>query len=85
MTEPCLPYMVAPVATARRFHLLRHQDVTGVSGTGVVAQGVQFYDGTCVLYWVGAAPSVVVHRNLDNVIAVHCHGGLTSVVFEDIG
>lgn len=34
---------------SRRFTLVRHDDVTGVSGTGVVADGVRFPDGVVAL------------------------------------
>ena len=30
----------------RNFNLIRHIDVSGLSGTGVVAEGVVFSDGT---------------------------------------
>lgn len=32
-----------------RFELVRDVDVTGISGTGVVAEGVEFSDGTVAL------------------------------------
>lgn len=69
----------------RRFVLDRNTDVTGVSGTGVVAEGVEFTDGVCVLHWVGAWPSSVVHydRGLDSVLHVHGHDGRTVVRFLD--
>jgi len=71
--------------TARRFELQRDVDVTGVSGTGVVAEGIEFSDGVVVLHWVGAWPSSVVHydRGMDSVEHVHGHGGATRIVFLD--
>lgn len=83
MSEERWPYTVTPPASARRFHLLRHHDITGVSGVGIVAQGVQFADGVCVLRWMGDAASTVVHDSIEDVRAVHGHGGLTSIIFED--
>lgn len=35
----------------QRFRLVRHEDVSGVSGTGVVAEGVLFSSGKAVLSW----------------------------------
>jgi hypothetical protein len=67
----------------RRFHLVRHQDVTGMSGKGVVAGGVQWPDGTVVVRWYGEHASTVVWANLDDAIAVHGHGGLTEVAWLD--
>jgi hypothetical protein len=70
----------------RRFDLVRDEDVTGVSGTGVVAQGVWFPDGdVVVLRWTSAWPtSVVFHeRGLDSIEAVHGHNGKTRVEWLD--
>lgn len=46
--------------TARRFRLIRHHDVSGVSGTGPVAEGVQFTDGAVALRWYGDYPTTTV-------------------------
>lgn len=69
----------------RRFELHRDQDVTGVSGEGVVADGVEFPDGTVALRWRGGWPtSVVFHdRGIEAVEAVHGHGGATRIVWLD--
>ena len=40
--------------TARRFELHRDDDVSGVSGTGVVAEGVLFSSGRVALEWLSA-------------------------------
>lgn len=66
------------------FLLVRDEDVSGVSGTGAVAQGVEFQDGVVVLRWLGEYPtSVVFHdRGMDSVVAVHGHDGLTRIVFQ---
>lgn len=71
--------------TARRFELHRDADVTGVSGTGVVAEGIAFTDGTVALRWRSAWPtSVVFHdRGVEAVEAVHGHGGQTRIVWLD--
>ena len=71
----------------RRFQLHRRSDLTGVSGTGVVAEGVEFSDGVVGLHWTGQWPSSVVHydRGMEAVEAVHGHGGATEVVWLDNG
>lgn len=71
--------------TARRFVLHRDEDPTGVSGTGVVAEGIEFTDGIVVLHWVTEWPSTVVHyeRGMRSVVAVHGHGGSTRIVWLD--
>lgn len=67
----------------RRFYLEREVDVTGVSGTGVVAYGVAFPDGTCVVRWMGERRSTVVWPSIEDVEAIHGHGGATRVVWVD--
>ncbi|WP_028924198.1 hypothetical protein [Pseudonocardia acaciae] len=66
----------------RRFELHRDTDHTGVSGTGVVAEGAQFGDGTVVLRWLGRYTSTVVWASLDDAMAVHGHDGATYVVWS---
>lgn len=69
----------------RAFVLVRDDDVTGVSGTGVVAQGVEFTDGTVAMRWASAWPtSVVFHdRGIEGVEAIHGHDGATRIVWCD--
>lgn len=63
------------------FALYRVEDVTGVSGRGNVAHGVQFADGTVVIRWRGEDPSTVVWGSLDAAMRVHGHDGKTKVVW----
>ena len=72
-------------STLRRFELQRDTDITGVSGVGVVAEGVVFSDGTVALRWRGEWPtSVVFHdRGIEAVDHIHGHGGATRVVYVD--
>lgn len=67
----------------RRFFLQRVRDVTGVSGTGRVADGVQFPDGVCVVRWRGAVPSTVVWPDATGLEKVHGHNGATIIVWVD--
>jgi hypothetical protein len=69
----------------RRFELHRDIDETGVSGVGIVAEGVCFSDGVVALRWRGDWPtSVVFHdRGMEAVEAVHGHGGKTRIVWVD--
>ena len=68
----------------RAFVLQRDVDVTGVSGTGVVAEGVAFSDGTVALRWLSEWPtSVVFHdRGIEAVEAVHGHDGRTRILWN---
>jgi hypothetical protein len=67
----------------RPFLLVRDVDVTGVSGRGVVAEGVEFSTGLVALTWLGDWPtSVVFHdRGIESVEAVHGHNGATRIVW----
>ena len=75
-------------AYAQPFVLMRDTDVSGVSGTGIVADGVAFPDGTVALRWRGGNPtSVVFHDNgVESVEAILEHGGATRLVWlaEDL-
>lgn len=78
----------------RRFRLIRTQDLTGMSGTGIVAEGVEFTDGTVVVRWLdrgvsdvnrerGVKPTTVVHPDIQSVEALHGHNGATEVDWLD--
>jgi hypothetical protein len=67
----------------RRFKLYRDEDVSGVSGTGVVALGVTFPDGVCCMHWLGTLNSTVVYARLEHVLQIHGHNGRTRVEFID--
>lgn len=69
--------------TAARFRLRRDRDVSGVSGTGVVAEGVQFSDGVCAVRWLGEHASTVVWASLFDVELIHGHQGATRVEWID--
>ncbi|MFI2078702.1 hypothetical protein, partial [Streptomyces triculaminicus] len=72
-----------PIQFGRPFVLQRDHDVTGVSGTGIVADGVLWPDGTVSVRWRGSRPSTVHWDRLDDAIAVHGHGGATRIVWQD--
>lgn len=67
----------------RRFTLLRTVDLSGVSGTGAVADGVQFADGRVVLCWTGRYRSLGVYASIEELVAIHGHGGCTVVAWID--
>lgn len=67
----------------RRFVLNRSVDVSGVSGTGVVVEGVEFTDGTVAIKWLGDRPSMVFWNNMEDAIGIHGHNGLTVVEWLD--
>lgn len=65
------------------FFLERNHDVSGVSGTGIVAEGCLFDSGEAVVYWLGEHSSINVYKSIEDVIYVHGHNGATKVVFKD--
>lgn len=67
----------------RRFALVRHIDYTGVSGIGVVAYGVVFFDGQVAMRWCSDHPATSLWSSIDDVLAVHGHGDGTSVQWID--
>jgi hypothetical protein len=77
------------------FELVRTTDPSGISGTGVIAQGVEFSDGTVALRWNvppgspghGYPTSVVFHDNgIESVEKIHGHSGSTRIewVTDDV-
>lgn len=83
--------------TFRRFELHRSADVTGVSGTGIVADGVEYYEPFTVTFpdggvrqllpswvritWRGPYSSTVLWDSITHVLRVHGHDGATTVVW----
>lgn len=67
----------------RRFYLQRDTDITGVSGTGRVADGVLWPDGTASVRWLGERPSIVHWDRMGDAEAIHGHGGATRTVWLD--
>ena len=65
----------------RLFYLRRDEDLSGVSGTGIVAEGVQFTDGTCAMRWLTTTASTAVYGSIKDLIWIHGHSGATHVEF----
>lgn len=77
------PSLKQVASTTRRFYLRRSRDPSGVSGIGIVADGVEFPSGKCAINWRGSWPSVAVYDSMKHVLAVHGHGGDTEAVWLD--
>ncbi len=65
----------------RRFEMYRFEDVSGVSGEEVVAEGVEFTDGKVVIRWLGDHASTVEWDKLSDAEWVHGHNGKTRFFF----
>lgn len=68
----------------RVFWLHRKFDGSGLTGTGIVAEGVEFSDGTIAIHWhrLGPRPMTVLWPSLDDLIALHGHDGTTRLVWQ---
>jgi hypothetical protein len=85
--------------SARRFELHRDVDVSGISGTGVVADGwvhdtalhirhwhewhLDLPPGWVRLVWRGEHSSTSLWSNLATMLAIHGHNEMTRVVWLD--
>ena len=67
---------------SRKFKLVRDNDETGISGTGVVAEGIEFSNGMCAMCWLTAMHSVAVYPNVRQLEAIHGHNGRARIVFD---
>lgn len=66
----------------KSFYFLRHEDVNGHSGEGIVAEGVIFDSGAGALTWLTEFPTVTVFQAITDIMHLHGHEGKTEVVVE---
>jgi hypothetical protein len=71
----------------RTFKLKRMEDISGISGTGYVAEGIQFSSGKVAISFFPVEPtfvaSVNVFNSMDEVEKIHGHEGATSIEWDD--
>ena len=72
----------------RRFTMRRDFDVSGVSGTGIVLEGVHFSTGVVVIHWLTPPPrgSISVFDDFEQFLSIHVRphpDNRTVLVFED--
>lgn len=72
----------------RTFTVYRQSDETGVSGTGIVIEGVVFATGECVVHWLTPPPSgsLAIWSSFDAFIRIHIKphpGNKTIITFGD--
>lgn len=54
------------------------------TGTGQVAQGVEFANGKCAVSFIsGPVSSVIAYDSFEDVMAIHCHGGATELILVE--
>lgn len=67
----------------RRFKLHRDQDTSGMSGTGVVVEGVEFTNGQVAYQWLTTWRTTTIADSIEVVERVHGHDGKTRIVWVD--
>lgn len=71
--------VVKEVPMLRKFCLERLEDVSGKSGTGVVAVGAMLPSGLCFMEWCTPIKSVGIYHSIAELEALHGHEGRTLV------
>lgn len=66
----------------RTFVLVRDEDESGVSGTGVIAEGVEFTCGEVVLKWTTQCQTTGIYTSIKSCEGIHGHGGKTRIVWD---
>ena len=76
----------------KTYYLRRHEDVSGNSGCGRVAQVAEFDDGAAVLHWTSGAntsgvSSTEVFASVADLLRVHGHDGRSVLepIAEELG
>jgi len=67
----------------RTFHVIRDEDVSGVSGVGVIAEGVLFSSGKVFVNWISMHKIVEMADSVAEWQAVHGHDGRTRISWDD--
>lgn len=62
------------------FRLNRLEDVTNISGTGIITEGIEFSNGRVVLMWLNSE-SFGIFDSMEKMLSVHGHNGKTVVEY----
>lgn len=62
------------------FYLYRNIDVSGTSGTGIVASGVIMPSGKAILEWFGEFKTDTIFESIEQVHKIHSHNSKTSII-----
>ncbi len=66
----------------KAFSVVRYEDPSGISGIGLVAEGVVFSTGRVVIQWLTTVRSVAIYDSLEDAIKIHGHEGKTKFLDE---
>lgn len=67
----------------KTFQLYRKHDISGVSGTGLIAEGCEFTFGRVCVCWLGSQKSIVLWDSIEDLKKVNCHNGSTVIKYLD--
>ena len=84
-TDAVMPVVngVHPPYQMRRFVIDRKQDITNISGTGIILYGIEWFpDGPCDVFWL-RTKTTGQYPSIDVVRSTHCYGGNAEIVFLD--
>lgn len=70
-------------AKPRTFQLIRHEDVSGASGTGEVFNGCVFTDGKVAGRWNTPTASTELWDTVEDMMKIHGHGGATELRYDE--
>ena len=84
---PKAPSKLAPRGL-RAFTVFRESDESGVSGGGVVIEGVELATGQCIVHWLYPPPrgGIAIFESMDDFIKVHIGphpSNNTIITFQD--
>lgn len=71
------------VTNIRRFNFARTEDVSGVSGTGVVGEGCELSNGKVCFTWISNKGTVSIYDNMKVFLSIHGHEGKGVVEWID--
>ena len=85
--KPSPPPRLAPRGI-RTFTVYRDDDEGGISGTGVIIEGVKLASGQAVIHWLYPPPrgGIAIFDSMDDFIKVHIQphpANKTSITYED--
>ena len=85
--KPKKPPRLAPEGI-RTFTVARQQDETGVSGEGVVIEGVTLATGQCVVHWLYPPPrgGIAIFDSMNDFVKVHIRphpSNRTIITYDD--
>jgi len=68
----------------KKFWLKRIEDFSGISGTGIVAEGVIFSNGKAILSWLTMGGSIAIYDSIEQIEKIHGHEGKTKIIYRRI-